>query len=96
MFGLHGLAKVPQNSAAGSDNWLTMQAPDTFYLLDAKPGGAQDAKCFLLEDNAVLMQRPAHYLAKDQSMSQEQADVIIDVVGVIGADISAQWVLLLG
>lgn len=73
-----------------------MQAPDTFYLLNAKPDGVQDAKCYLLEDNAVLMQRSAIWPTKDQTTGQEHAGVAIDVVGVNGADISAQWVLLLG
>ena len=73
-----------------------IQIPEMFYLLDEEPGGSQDATCFLLDDNVALIKRPSIYPANDIAYSHESDEVVIDVVGVSGADTAAPWVLLLG
>jgi len=70
-----------------------MQDLDSFYLLDSTLDCAQAAKCFLLEDNAVLMQRADVRPCSGPHQGRESVGVIIDVVGVLGADLAATWVL---
>lgn len=69
--------------------------PDLFYLLDEETGAQQDATCFLLDGNTTLIQRAAHALGPDKPLHPEPNEVVIEVVGVSGADTVAPWVLLL-
>ncbi len=55
------------------------QIPEMFYLLDEEPGRSQDATCFLLDDNTMLMQRPAIWPANDKTYSHESDEVVINV-----------------